>query len=1035
MIYLKLIITALLIVSIGFSQFALPSFQAVSVKDNVGPRITITATDGSNAVPTGSRTNDANLSLTFTANEVATNFIVSDIVYIGGTLSSFSGSGRTYTATFSPTSNRLTSIFIPAGRYTDVKTNTSLASVPFTWTYDNSLPVIISGTTIASDNSTVTIKFNEPTYDTNSGSGALEVSDFSFALTVPMSGDPATLSSDTPSSISKATPTFSDNTVDGNLSGAASIFPIDLDQDGDMDIVVPAGVADYVVWYQNNGSQSFSMYGIDESLDGAREVFPIDLDRDGDVDVVAIGEVSDDVVWYENNGSQSFSKNTIGTIDGPRGLEVVDLDGDSDLDIVVDAYGDDIIVWYENNGSQSFSKNTIVSDAGYIPVIVDFDVDGDLDVVTSDKTSDDLLWFSNNGSQSFTENTIDGSLDGRGLAVSDLDEDGDLDIVVSSYDDDDILWYANNGSESFTKNTIDGNLDGATDVVVADLDADGDLDVGAIGYDADDVVWYANNGSESFTKYTVDASIDKPYRLKVSDIDSDGDLDIVSHGRDANDVAWYGNIDGGYVLGVSLSTTAIGLEALAVTPASSAIFDIAGNIAATSQSYNTVYLNDKRVPTMTITAVNAGSNAVSDGATTNDSYLTITFTSSESTSNFAVGDVSVSGGSLSSFSGSGTTYTATFSPSSSGATTIDVSGSTFTDAAGNNNSAASQYNWTYDGTAPTITGNSLASDNSTIAVTFSEAVYNSAGGSGSLEASDFVLTSSSGGMGGATLTSSTPSSISVSSNTYTLGIPLSGTSNGSLNIIVNPASNSIYDVVGNAASTSQSNNTATLNAANYVLNLNGSDEYVSIANNSAFQPNAFTVQAWVNLDSEANGTERYFVYRHKTWYIGMNSGGTKFIGAVRDSDNNQWQDPESSTNPDPNAGWYHVVLTFSSSVTRLYINGSQEDSDNSSGYSTNSQNTVVAIGAKNNDGSITNYFDGQVDEVAFWNEALTASEITALYNSGSGLDAGSNSGNYTSSGNLVSYHQMQQNLNDTEESHNGTGSGIASSNYVNTSFE
>ena len=106
---------------------------------------------------------------------------------------------------------------------------------------------------------------------------------------------------------------------------------------------------------------------------------------------------------------------------------------------------------------------------------------------------------------------------------------------------------------------------------------------------------------------------------------------------------------------------------------------------------------------MTITAVDGSSNAVSDGSTTNDATLTVTFTSSESTSNFVVGDVTVSGGSLSSFSGSGTTYTATFTPSSNGATTIDVAGEKFTDASGNDNSAATQFNWTYDSVVPTIT--------------------------------------------------------------------------------------------------------------------------------------------------------------------------------------------------------------------------------------------------------------------------------------------------------------------------------------------
>ena len=92
----------------------------------------------------------------------------------------------------------------------------------------------------------------------------------------------------------------------------------------------------------------------------------------------------------------------------------------------------------------------------------------------------------------------------------------------------------------------------------------------------------------------------------------------------------------------------------------------------------------------------------------------------------------------------GTTYTANL-PTSNGATTIDVAGSTFTDASGNNNSAATQFNWTFDSSAPTISGNTIASDNSTIAVTFSEAVYNTNGGSGVLQTSDFSL-SLTGGM-------------------------------------------------------------------------------------------------------------------------------------------------------------------------------------------------------------------------------------------------------------------------------------------------
>ena len=44
-----------------------------------------------------------------------------------------------------------------------------------------------------------------------------------------------------------------------------------------------------------------------------------------------------------------------------------------------------------------------------------------------------------------------------------------------------------------------------------------------------------------------------------------------------------------------------------------------------------------------------------------------------------------------------------------------------------------------------------------------------------------------------------------------MGIGISGTPNGAEALTVNPVDNGVYDAAGNEASTSQSNNTATLN--------------------------------------------------------------------------------------------------------------------------------------------------------------------------------------------------------------------------------
>ncbi|MDB9956326.1 Ig-like domain-containing protein, partial [Flavobacteriaceae bacterium] len=135
--------------------------------------------------------------------------------------------------------------------------------------------------------------------------------------------------------------------------------------------------------------------------------------------------------------------------------------------------------------------------------------------------------------------------------------------------------------------------------------------------------------------------------------------------------------------------------------------------------------------------------------------------------------------------------------------TADVS-----DTAGNAATQVTSSSFSVETTAPTISEVLLAADNSTLTVTMSEAVYNTNGGSDSIEMSDFALSIS----GGVASINATPSTISSSGNEYTLGLTISGTPNGSETLTVVPSSSSaIYDLAGNAASTTQSNNTVSLN--------------------------------------------------------------------------------------------------------------------------------------------------------------------------------------------------------------------------------
>ena len=79
--------------------------------------------------------------------------------------------------------------------------------------------------------------------------------------------------------------------------------------------------------------------------------------------------------------------------------------------------------------------------------------------------------------------------------------------------------------------------------------------------------------------------------------------------------------------------------------------------------------------------------------------------------------------------------------------------------------------------------------------------------------------------------------------------------------------------------------------------------------------------------------------------------------------------------------WYHICITRndSTNVTKLYINGSEEDSETVSATATIQSNASSSIGT-----SVPIYgptvWNGSIDQVRIFNRALDSGEVTALYN-------------------------------------------------------
>lgn len=80
------------------------------------------------------------------------------------------------------------------------------------------------------------------------------------------------------------------------------------------------------------------------------------------------------------------------------------------------------------------------------------------------------------------------------------------------------------------------------------------------------------------------------------------------------------------------------------------------------------------------------------------------------------------------------------------------------------------------------------------------------------------------------------------------------------------------------------------------------------------------------------------------------------------------------------SSYYHACGTWDGATVSLYVNGVFVDSNPSTGIDQSFSNQGTAIG--NDAGGSP--FDGIIDEVGFWNRALSASEISQLYNGGVG---------------------------------------------------
>lgn len=394
-----------------------------------------------------------------------------------------------------------------------------------------------------------------------------------------------------------STPTFSNQEVSCSVDGATSAFIVDIDSDGDNDIISGSQGADKVYWHENNGSESFTIHTVSTSADAPQSVFATDIDNDGDIDILSSDWGDGEVNFYSNNGSESFSQRKVSDISArPRSVFAADINGDGKKDVISAASSDEII-WYETtsfyvestfpaNGAQNVPLGTGI-EFNFSDEVLASTVNTDNFGVVGNSSGaisgtlvgggtkkvifypnedfvpgESVLAYVNSSVKHVSGKTLSGhhtfvftvssgdqtipswSVDVIGTqskptSVAAANLGGSTrELIVTSRLDNTVAYYKKNGS-SYDKFTISNTVHSATDVTTYDLDSDGDQDVivGLIGNNG--VQWFQNNGGSplSFTEHKLNTSYMFETSVSAGSINNDGYWDIV--GTSQNVIYWY----------------------------------------------------------------------------------------------------------------------------------------------------------------------------------------------------------------------------------------------------------------------------------------------------------------------------------------------------------------------------------------------------------------------------------------------------------------------------------------------------------------
>jgi hypothetical protein len=336
---------------------------------------------------------------------------------------------------------------------------------------------------------------------------------------------------------------------------SANVSIGDLNADGHLDLVLVKGrhwpLDDMVLIGDGKGGFA-PAYPLGGPADRSYSGVLVDMDADGDLDVVVSNDSPDPKVVHLNDGRGRFTRgSTFGEGKwSTRHVSVADFNRDGLPDVVLaNRYGDNTgpsyICFGERGGR--FASTCTAATEGSSTTIKPGDVNGDgaPDLIVPHRDDGQSYVYLNDGKGRFENRRPFGTAKAaiRSAEPVDLDGDGVLDLAVIDERTGPAIFMGRADGTYADAEPLGPRGVRPYAIAVADLDRNGRPDV-IVGYVESRPVVYFNDGPHTFTAVPFGDSEGTAYGFAVGDVDEDGLLDIAMARSDARNMLYFGDRQG-----------------------------------------------------------------------------------------------------------------------------------------------------------------------------------------------------------------------------------------------------------------------------------------------------------------------------------------------------------------------------------------------------------------------------------------------------------------------------------------------------------